>query len=76
MKAKKGKQTATKDQLAKNHACYVLITCEAPEANGNMDVEVSYQGPPLLASFLLEGAQTYFEQQVEEEMAAFHLSDN
>jgi hypothetical protein len=45
--------------LSKNHACYVLITCGEPKADGSMDVRMSYKGDAVLASYLLEGAQTY-----------------
>lgn len=75
MKRSKGKRKNVQDQLSEDYACYVLVTCDAPEENGNMDVEVTYQGPPILASYLLEGAQSYLDQKVEEEMEALNLTD-
>ncbi|MFQ5729923.1 MAG: hypothetical protein ACE5GN_06150 [Waddliaceae bacterium] len=56
-----------KDQLARNHACYVLITCDSPLVDGRMNVEMSYEGDPVLAAYLLQGAQTYLEEQSFEE---------
>jgi len=50
-------------QLAKKHACYVLVTCDQPTEEGKMNVEMSYDGDPALASFLLQGAQDYFIEQ-------------
>ncbi|CCB86162.1 MULTISPECIES: hypothetical protein [Parachlamydia] len=53
-------------ELAKNHACYVLITCDPPSADGNMQVCMSYEGDTALAAYLLKGAQTFIEEQDEE----------
>jgi len=49
----------------KDHACYVLITCSRPQVDGHMDVEMVYEGDPTLASYLLQGAQNYIEDQEE-----------
>lgn len=46
-----------KASLAKKHACYVLITCSRPTANGKLHVDMSYQGDPFLASMMLQNAQ-------------------
>lgn len=43
--------------VGKKYASYVLITCENPSAEGQMQVEMTYHGDPALASFLLEEAQ-------------------
>lgn len=51
-----------KKTLAKNHACYVLITCDEPTIDGEMNVKLSYEGPSDLASYLLHGAQTIMEE--------------
>lgn len=51
-----------REKLSKNYACYVLVTCDSPGDEGKMNVELSYEGDPVLASFLLQGAQEYFEQ--------------
>ncbi|MGZ3633722.1 MAG: hypothetical protein ACXWM7_05535 [Parachlamydiaceae bacterium] len=50
-----------KATLAKNHVCYVLLTCDGPKSNGQMQVEMSYEGDPVLASYLLQGAQTIID---------------
>lgn len=57
-----------RDKLAKKHACYVLVTCDQPSDDGKMNVEMSYEGDPALASFLLQGAQEYFETQDDTEI--------
>lgn len=60
MKACKQKQL--RDLLSKNHACYVLITCDTPTDDGNMQVEMSYGGPVTLAGLLLQGAQSIIDE--------------
>ena len=42
-------------------ACYVLITCDKPNAEGEMKVEMTYDGDEALASYLLASAQQVFE---------------
>ena len=49
------------EELAKHHACYVLITCDHPNELGKLDVELSYDGDPALAAYLLEGAQSFVD---------------
>lgn len=56
-----------KQKLEKNHVCYVLITCDSPYPDGSMNVSMSYSGDQILASYLLRGAQTYIDEQIEEE---------
>ena len=46
-------------------ACKILITCDQPAPDGKMSVEMSYEGDPTLAAYLLERAQSFIE--VEEE---------
>lgn len=55
-----------RDELAKKYACYVLITCDSPENDGRMNIEMSYEGDPVLASCMLNGAQEYLEEQEPE----------
>lgn len=55
-----------KKPLSKNHACYVLITCEEPSDDGNMQVEMTYEGDPALAAYLLHGAQCLIDDQVQD----------
>ena len=54
--------------LAEKHACYVLITCDqAIEGEKEMEVKFSYCGDKYLASYLIEGAQSYLTDQICEE---------
>jgi hypothetical protein len=46
-----------KDYLAENNLCYVLLTCSMPSKDGNMEVEMSYEGDDHVASYLIESAQ-------------------
>lgn len=50
-------------KLAKKHACYVLITCDEPSEEGNMQVKMTYEGDRNLAAFLLQGAQNYMDEE-------------
>lgn len=59
---KRDEQERIKETLAKNHACYVLITCDEPSEDGEMSVEMSYEGDATLASYLLEGAKTIIDE--------------
>lgn len=56
-----------KEVLAKRHACYVLITCDTPTADGSMEVEMTYEGDAALASYLLQGAQDMMNGQEQED---------
>lgn len=60
--AKADVDKSVKERLAKNHACYILVTCDGPQENGQMQVEMSYQGDPALASYLLIGAQNIIDE--------------
>lgn len=55
-----------RDKLAKKYNCYVLITCDSSAENGKMNIEMSYEGDPVLASCMLNGAQGYLEEQEPE----------
>ena len=46
-----------KKELEENNACYVLITCGHPSQDGKMQIEMTYQGDPTLAAYLVESAQ-------------------
>lgn len=50
-----------KEKLKEKHS-YVLITCEPPTEGGKMDVELSFDGDPLVAEYLVQGAVNYFAQ--------------
>jgi hypothetical protein len=60
-------QKEIKESLARGHACYVLITCDEPTEGGDMQVQMTYEGDANLASYLLQGAQTMIEDDVEEQ---------
>jgi len=62
----KRREKCLKEELAKKHACYVLITCDEPTCDGKMQVEMSYEGPTELAAYLLHGAQLHVDEQEEE----------
>lgn len=64
---KKGVSERLKKELAKEHACFVLITCGKPSEEGNMQVELSYEGDVALAAYLVQGAQSYLDEQQEEQ---------
>ncbi|KAF3362131.1 Uncharacterized protein PHSC3_001443 [Chlamydiales bacterium STE3] len=54
--------------FSKNHAGYVLITCENPSDDGNMHVEMTYGGSPALVNILIHGAQVHLEEQPNEDI--------
>lgn len=53
-------------ELLKNHAGYVLITCQHPKQSESMKVEMSYGGSLALVHLLLEDAQGFIDQEDEE----------
>lgn len=53
--------------LDKDPSCYVLITCGQPSEDGQMQVEMTYQGDATLASYLIQGAQLFIDQEEEQE---------
>lgn len=55
-----------KAKLAKNHLCYVLLTCDDPKENGQMQVEMTCQGDPILASYMLLNAQDFIDHEALE----------
>ncbi|BBI17234.1 hypothetical protein DB42_CE00160 [Neochlamydia sp. EPS4] len=63
---KSNKQKQLYDTLAKNHACYVLITCDKPVEDGNMQVQMTYEGDASLVAYLLQGAQSFIDEKEEE----------
>jgi hypothetical protein len=65
-KKKRGRAVKKKIvNLKEDHACYVLITCGKPSADGKMNVEMTYEGDPILASYLLENAQGFINPEEE-----------
>jgi len=59
---KSNKQKQLHDTLSKNHACYVLITCDGPIDDGNMQVQMTYEGDASLVAYLLQGAQSFIDE--------------
>lgn len=53
-----------KKVLAKKHACYIIITCAKPGDDGNMQVEMSYEGDAYLAAYLIESAQAIIDDDI------------
>lgn len=51
-----------KRQLSQNHSCYVLITCGEVNPEGEIQVDMTYEGDPTLASFLLRDAQKFIDE--------------
>lgn len=49
-------------KLGKKVFCYVLITCDEPGEDGRMQVEMSYEGEQILASYLVKTALQILEQ--------------
>lgn len=54
-----------KKSLSEQSACYVLITCEEPECDGKMNVEMSFEGDEALAALLIENARQVFDNRPE-----------
>lgn len=59
---KRAMQVSLKEALSKKRACYVLITCNEPSHNGEMEVEMSYEGDIALASYLLDAAKNIIDE--------------
>lgn len=60
---KSNRQKDIRKALGKNHACYVLITCDPPTEDGDMNVQMTYEGDATLAAYLLQGAQSFMDDQ-------------
>lgn len=63
---KKRSRKHLQEVLDKDPSCYVLITCGQPSEDGQMQVEMTYQGDATLAAYLLQGAQMFIDQEEEE----------
>lgn len=48
------------------YVCKIMIMCKESANEGKMDVEMTYDGDPHLALFLIENAKDYFEHQIDE----------
>lgn len=60
-KKTKGLRVSKQKILKEDQACCIVITCGQPSADGKMSVEMTYEGDPLLASYLLENAQGFID---------------
>lgn len=58
----KGHRKHLQSVMNNNFSCYVLITCGKPTQEGEMEVEMTYEGDPALAAYLLQGARVVMEQ--------------
>lgn len=61
------KERMIKEVIGSDKQCYVLITCGEASEDGKFKVEMSYEGDPILAAYLLEGAQNVIDEQITEE---------
>ncbi len=55
-----------KKTLGEKHACYVLITCTEPTEEGQIEVEMSYEGDETLAAFLIDNASQVFDEKLSQ----------
>ncbi len=53
-----------KRALSENNTCYVLITCTEASKDGKMEVEMTYEGDPILAAYLVESAQNIIDTDI------------
>ena len=50
--------------MLRDHTGYVLVTCRrSSKKKDSLEVELSFEGDPDLASYLVDGAQGYFENE-------------
>lgn len=54
-----------KKTLERGCACYVLISCSEPDADGKMEVEMTYDGDEVVAAFLVENASQMFDDRFQ-----------
>ena len=63
--SKNGKaENQIKKALGNSCACYVLISCTEPNADGKMEVSMNYEGDESLAAFLVENASQVFDDRM------------
>ena len=55
-----------KHALSQMHACYVLITCSEPSKEGQMEVQMTYEGDESLAAFLVDNASQVFDDRLSQ----------
>ncbi len=49
----------------KKNACTIMISCNEPSEDGQMQVEMTCEGDEILASYLLQNAQSILDAQSE-----------
>ena len=54
------------DAMGERCACCVLITCVQASQDGNMEVEMSFEGDESLAAFLIENASQVFDEKLSQ----------
>ena len=59
-------QEQIKEILGDDNQCYVLMTCKKPSDQGELQVELAYEGDAYLASYLVESAQHFFDEQIQQ----------
>jgi len=55
-------------ELAEDHECYILITCDPPTPDGNMQVNMRHKGDSFMVSYLINGAQSIIDKEIEDEI--------
>lgn len=55
---------SAKNILGESCICCIMITCSQSGLDGNMQVEMHYEGDESLAAFLLENANQVFEERL------------
>lgn len=51
------------EKKSEEKACKIYISCDQPSIDGKMSVEMTYEGDPSLAAYLLERAQSFIENE-------------
>lgn len=52
----------SKLRRSKKHACTIMISCDEPSEDGQMQVEMTCEGDEILAAFLLESARSILDK--------------
>lgn len=56
--------------LSRRYVSYILITCEAPDEEGTLNVEMNYEGDEAMVSYLLRDALQEVDKNVMEGLPA------
>jgi hypothetical protein len=52
-----------KQALMEQFPCFVLITCSEPNTQGQLELEMVYEGDAHLAAYMVESAQAFIEEE-------------